>query len=294
MSYKPLVAAVAGATTAMFAGIPTPPGPPNWQTRHWSCLEDRGVCLQTCFCLWCTEAYIVAKRERGVPELEVPTCTFATCCDVLYPCCFTCSLALASRRGISRRYKIAEEPYCVSITYNICPLLNLCQVQREMALRSEHPGGLCSVPPDHGASIGQQTTAAATWGAIVANAHEWDSKLYHCANGNDCMDNTCLPCCTMAHMAQRLDAGMTSDIPRDVPNGYDGATCIGICCCFMQTAFAMRREVVERYVIVEPTVFSVVISMCCPCCAVAQARRQMGYEGEWPGGVLLKVAPPKL
>ena len=32
-------------------------------------------------------------------------------------------------------------------------------------------------------------------------------------------------------------------------------------------------------------------TMFCPCCALLQARREMGACSEWPGGLIVKVSP---
>jgi len=56
-----------------------------------------------------------------------------------------------------------------------------------------------------------------------------------------------------------------------------------------------RRELIERYNIVGEThLKSLIYTLCCTCCATIQQRREMGYRGEWPGGMIVKEAVPRM
>jgi Cys-rich protein (TIGR01571 family) len=291
MAYKPL-AAVAGAVGAVMGNRPNQ-GPPHWQVDIGTCMDDTNVCLQTWCCLPCTVSNMMNMRERGVPQCDPLYCCGATCLGYLTYGWFFASFGLGTRRELLQRYGIVDEPYCTSVVYNILLPCNLCMLQREMALRGEHPGGVFAQAPNANNETQQQFAMVRNIGKTMATGSSWGSTLFQCAGFEDCVDGWCMSCCTLAHMAHRLDAGRVQLIPRDAPNNMDPVTCVGATC--MQPAFhyAVRRELVDRYQIPEPHLVSFVLTAFCSPCSVSQTRREMGYRGEWPGGIMLKNAPFK-
>lgn len=290
-AYKALSAGVGAVQSAM--GGPKQQGPPHWQVEQFDCMGDTNVCLQTVCCPFCTEANVITMRERGVADMDLFTCLGACCLEVLTRGFFGTALVLAVRRQLVQRYGIQDEPYCQSVITNICAPCSFCQIQREMALRGEHPGGIFAKAPGAEGGIGAKIGAAAHIGAASAGLNPWGSGLFQCAGAEDCLDSWCLSCCTLAHMSNRIDAGRTQLIPKDAENKMDPATCCGAWCCMPQFHYAMRRETIDRYGITEPHLVSFVLMAFCPCCSLAQVRREMGYRGEWPAGILLKDAPAK-
>ena len=291
MAYK-AIGAVAGAVSSVMGGS-APQGPPHWQVEQFACMEDTNVCIQTWCCVFCTEANIISMRERGVPEMDLFTCIGACCLDVLSRGFFVSSLAFAVRRELVARYGIQDEGYFQTCLNNICVPCNLCQLQREMALRGEHPGGLFAKAPGQEGGMGSKIATAAALGGLAGGVAPWGSGLFQCAGAEDCIDSWCLSCCTLAHMANRVDAGRVATIPKDSENKMDPATCCAAYLCMPQFHFAMRRELADRYQIAEPHLISFVTMILCPCCSLAQVRREMGYRNEYPGGILLKEAPAR-
>lgn len=290
MAYRPLVAAATGAVAGMFGGG-AQQGPPNWQSELFDCSKDNNVCLQTWCCPWCTESNLMNKRERNIADMDPGYCCGACCLDIITRGFFSSAFSFGLRRELIARYGIMEEPYVNTCVQNICTPCSLCQSQREMIMRNEHPGGMFAKAPADGNAIamGQQVVGAVkNFGAATLNPVTFGSEPFDC-DMMECFDSWCCAPCTLAHMANRVDMGRSALIPAGSENKMDPATCCAACCCAPQFSYALRREVVNRYGInTENHIMSFLWVVFCAPCTIAQTRREMSYRGEWPGGILVK------
>lgn len=275
-------------------------GPPIWQSGLCDCMEDSGICIQT-FCCWiCTETNMANKHDTGIGAFDC-----AACCGIMFANYamngyYDWYIAHGFRRAYIQRYGINEESGCKSCMMSICWPCSLCQVQREMGKRDEHAGGCCAKPPENNNSMADRAMGAlkdnvvgALTGAGAIPPHPWGSGICGC-NGPECCEGIfCYPC-MFGFMQNKLDQGRVPEKPIGSPDQIDPLSCCGALWSPYGWMFANRREVVERYnVIGETHCQSCSMAICCTPCAACQQRREMGYNGEWPGGICVKECPPK-
>jgi Cys-rich protein (TIGR01571 family) len=272
-------------------------GPPHWQDGICDCTQDTGICCQTLCCIPCTAANMLNKRDHGVGAFDCCACicwlaaTYGT--GDRYPVWE----AMSYRRELVQRYGIRDEKACNSCLLALCctPCV-YCQVQREMGKRKEHCGGCCANPPADQPNmadkalgmVGQMAGAAILNGARPPRM--WLSGLCDCSC-MECLEGIFCPCCIFGYVNSRLDAERVNGV---VSGTMDPASCCGSLWYLDAWTFANRREVMERYNIIgESHIMSLVKVLCCPFCTILQQRREMGYENEWPGGLCVKVPPPR-
>jgi Cys-rich protein (TIGR01571 family) len=266
-------------------------GPPHWQDGICSCTEDTGICCQTLFCAPCTASNIINKRDYGVGAFDCLSCICVLGAMYYTGNRFSGWLGIALRRELIQRYGIRDEAACNSCLLGLCcaPCV-YCQVQREMGKRKEHAGGCCATPPTEQPSMADKALAMA--GGALLNGPQvprvWGSGLCDCTC-MECLDGYFCPCMTFGYMNSRLDS-------ERLPNVQSGVMDVSACCgslWFLDGwTYANRREVIERYQIFgEGHIKSLAMTLCCPFCSILQQRREMGYSGEWPGGLCQKEAP---
>jgi len=275
-------------------------GPPQFQDGICDCCTDTGICLQTTFCTLCTLTNIQYKRDTQLTGFDC-----CTCCGImvfLYATGSDAALAMgfAFRRELVQRYGILEESVCKSCCLSICcwPCV-ICQVQREMGKRGEHAGGCCAPPPT--TSMVPNVLQMGI-GAISAAAHggqlvrTWGSGICACTNPiTDCCEGFWCPCFVLGYMNNKLDTGRMLAKPPGFANTVDIATCCGSLWYPYVYVYANRREIIERYNIIgESHTMTCLNTYCCTFCAICQQRREMGYSNEWPGGLCLAAAPPRV
>ena len=121
----------------------------TWHDGLCSCMEDGGICIQTCCCEFCTASNMMRKIEATMLPAACNCgevccymiCTYAT--NNMFPWW----LAMATRREVIQKYGIRDESTCGSCVSGLCYPCSYCQVQREMAKRGNHCGGCCANPP---------------------------------------------------------------------------------------------------------------------------------------------------
>jgi Cys-rich protein (TIGR01571 family) len=121
----------------------------DFHTDPFDCMSDSPSFLEACFLPCCTIAYISGAMRRPTQHRRVgfdcPQCCISA---MLTPFCFM-GVAIFScqlNRRIKHRYNIPRQPdECIYETF--CWGANLSRIVREMGLRGEHPGGVCSKPP---------------------------------------------------------------------------------------------------------------------------------------------------
>jgi Cys-rich protein (TIGR01571 family) len=236
----------------------------------------------------------------------------------------TCLMTAGMRRTLVQRFGIQGESVCESCLLGCCcNVCTMCQVQRELKARGQFVGGVCASPnaapaplpaaaPQSNPAMGgqeMQPTAgdpAAKYNtpqpvAVVAQyaqpMTDWTSGLVDCQGAPDCLEAWFCGCCVLGHMA-----GKFNEI-----NGAGGsggqADCVVTCCGYLSGlcpccigeqlyTFLLRREVIERYGITTESICkSAMCVCCCSPCVVAQSRREMGFHGEFPGGLCFKEMP---
>jgi Cys-rich protein (TIGR01571 family) len=267
-------------------------GPPHWQDGICSCTEDTGVCCQTIFCPFCTMSNIINKRDNGVPNFDCLTC-LCVMVGTYYGNRLPIMLANAHRRELVQRYGIRDEAACNTCVLSECcfPCV-YCQVQREMGKRKEHAGGCCAHPPAEQPSMADKALAIA--GGVLLNGPQiprtWGSGLCDC-NCMECVEVLFCPCTIYGFMASRLDSERVNG---KLPGTMDVASCCGCMVSPDAWVYGNRREVIERYQIFgEGHIMSGCKVIFCLPCTVLQTRREMGYSNEWPGGLCVKVPPPR-
>jgi len=284
-----ITGAVQGAVTGL---------PPKFQDGICECTNDTGICLQTICCPLCTLANIQTKRDTGIPA-----CDTGACCAIMWFWYFTGSelpiaMAFAFRRGLVQRYGILEESVCKSCCLSLwCAPCTFCQVQREMSARGEHAGGCCANPPPNAilpgvAQMGAKlaTTFIAGGGQVNPN---FSTGVCGCS-GMECVEGFFCPCIIMGFVNNKLDTGRLLTKPPGTPNGLDPLTCCAWLWMPLANTYANRREVIEKYsIMTESHTMTCCNIYCCTLCAVCQQRREMGYRGDWPGGVCVKDFVPK-
>jgi len=275
-------------------------GPPHFQDGICDCFSDFGVCIQSTCCTLCTLANMQFKRESGITGFDCSSCCAIMWCYYFTGNDYVFSLGYAFRRELVQRYGILEESVCKSCCLSIfCWPCSICQVQREMAKRSEHCGGCCANPPPSAmgmmpnvAQMAVQAGSAALIGGSVVRT--WGSGICGCAGAPDCCESIfCYPC-VVGYMNNKINTGRLLTNPPGSPNTIDIATCCATLWYPYAVVYAHRREIMERYNIIgESHTMSCLYVYCCTPCAAIQQRREMGYSNEWPGGICVTTAPPR-
>uniref|UniRef100_A0A7S1LB35 PLAC8 family protein n=1 Tax=Neobodo designis TaxID=312471 RepID=A0A7S1LB35_NEODS len=311
-------------------------GTPAWQSGVCDCFNDGSICMQTTFCHICTASNIYRREERNQQsDADCETCCTLWCCSgCSYYTCLPVNSGLTflflsgMRRTLIQRYGIQGESFCTSCMMAVCCCLcTTCQVQREMAGRGQHCGGVCATPPQNqgrlpaappsnSAAVGAppppppsqqpydpaakpgQYPAAPQQGAVVnatpvgPQTAPWGSGLCDCAGAPDCCEAFCCGCCVLGHIGGKLNE--LHGVSGATGGQLDVCTCVGGYCMPHLVHFMLRRELVERYAIAdESPLKSCCCLVWCGPCTLAQTRREMGYRGEFPGGLCLKEAPER-
>ena len=293
-----------------------------WSDGLCSCFDDPKICCQTCCCNLCSVTSMYHKHETGEPGCNCGTgCLLWLCSGCCLAACLpingglSCFATGGLRRIIIDRYNLNNEGVCMSccITY-CCVPCSQCQIQREMAIRNEHCGGVCADPPPpgqlHAPPVGttmavgkpsepdhvKPVSVSASATGLGKLAQEWGSGYCGCAGASDCMDVCCCGPCTLGYIGGRFNA--VHEVDGAEPGKMDCPTCFGGLLCGPFMAFMLRREAIERYGIVGESMFKsfCLLAICgCLCypCVVAQTRRQMGYAEEYPGGCCMSDAPAR-
>jgi len=227
------------------------------------------------------------------------------CCAIMWGHYITSNdyifwLSMAWRRELIGKYGIENESICESCAKGVfCAPCSLCQVQREMGKRQEHCGGMCAQPPANQPSLAEKAMGqvigaiAGAAGPAAGMPRMWGSGLCNC-NCAEIMEGIFCPCLIVGYMSQVFNAGRVAGVPRGGPAALDPASCVG--CLFWPFGYlySHRREVIQRYTIVgESHTMSCINTICCTLCSICQARREMGYSNEWPGGLCVGVPPPR-
>lgn len=270
-------------------------GPPIWQDGLCDCTKETGICCQTLCCWPCTMANIMNKRDTGVAS-----CDCANFCAVVIGTYgsnneFPSWLSFAFRRELIMRYGIQNETMCSScLNATFCSPCSDCQVQREMAKRNEHCGGCCATPPASQPGLGDKAMGAL--GAAINGGlnlpRMWGSGLCGCGIA-ECCEGIFCPCIIFGYIGTTMDSFRVTGKPTGV-QAVDPGACCGSLWLMRAWIFAHRREIIERYNIQGEThCQSCINTICCPFCSILQVRREMGWANEWPGGLCVKVPPPK-
>ena len=300
----------------MSSDAPAPIVPGQWQDGICSCFSDFAICAQTTCCHICTASSLYYREEFKFPT----SCDCGSCC--LLWCCSGCTapalmwlpvhgglvslMNTSLRRTLIARFGIQGETVCTScLLGSCCNACTMCQVQREMKVRNQFVGGLCaSAPqtlpapaPQMNVPMGQPVAGQPQKipGQPVQNFNDWRSGICGCVGAADCCEAYFCGCCVNGHMAGGLNA-------LNGAGGTMGQNDCAVCCCSCVTGgcpcclssynFMMRREIVERYAISTETICKSACLVCfCGPCTLAQARREMGYHGEFPGGLCMKEMP---
>jgi Cys-rich protein (TIGR01571 family) len=258
---------------------------------------------QTVFCLPCTMANVFNKREYGPVS---PGCDCAACCGASIMLYGTSGhylqwAAMALRREMIQNYSINDESQCESCALGyFCFPCVFCQVQRELGKRGAHAEGCCA---SSGESLGSKLENAgkAAINELVQMAgtggitpHVWSSGLCDC-DAKQCCEGCCCPCCTYGYMGTKIDSyRMTSmmGVAAAAMEKMDPAACCGFLWFPQGWIYANRRELIERYQIIgESHCMTGLKTVFCPCCALMQGRREMGFCDEWAGGLLQHENP---
>uniref|UniRef100_A0A7S1LBF1 PLAC8 family protein n=1 Tax=Neobodo designis TaxID=312471 RepID=A0A7S1LBF1_NEODS len=290
-------------------------GTPAWQSGVCDCFNDGSICMQTTFCHICTASNIYRREERNQQsDADCETCCTLWCCSgCSYYTCLPVNSGLTflflsgMRRTLIQRYGIQGESFCTSCMMAVCCCLcTTCQVQREMAGRGQHCGGVCAsapaAPPSEGAPVGAQQHGQYQYeacspkdeGAVVNAAPvvpaPWGSGICDCAGAPDFCEALFCSCCVLGRIGSKLDE--ERGIPGAQSGQIDAGTCVGSFCGEGLLHFMVRRQLIERYAITNETLLETCCYlMWCAPCTLAQTRREMGYRGEFPGGLCVKEAP---
>ena len=331
---KNTVAAAAGAAMGNQSNATT--GPPHWQSEMCDCFDDTNVVLQTWCCHPCTVSNIISYLEERKPMFDCMNCFVYTI--AVYATGFQAAawFTYGLRNQIISRYGIQNEDYCnACMISTFCTPCALCQVQREMAKRNEHPGGFCATPPASGVALGiasrvagEAAGRAGLGGAsgLLGNS-AWGTGLFD-MTGMECLESFFCLCTLHGYSATKTVAtrgirqftaldqaggvlggiaarassalggsqpGQAAAPPQPQGEGeLDVPACLAGLVMPMGLTYAHRRELVERYGIAhESHILSGLVSIFCSCCAQSQQRREMGYRGQWPGGLCVKALPPR-
>lgn len=305
-NFQGVMNAVAGQ-----AGAPLrPPGPPKWHDDICSCMDDTNVCCQSVFCECCSVSNVVNMLEERKPEIEWATCLVYTLSWYLTRGFSTSWFAFGARRELMEKYGIQGESACATCMFaSFCGPCTVCQVQREMAARGDHPGGICAEPPKEQqqmGAVGQAVGGAMQALGQVANvtgagipgvARPWGSGLCD-FEMTECLEGFFCLCCVFGYMSTVLDAKRNVPGVRlpDRPEGQlEVAACLGSMFQSIGFAYGTRREIMQRYNVGpgESHLMSALLAVFCTCCIALQQRREMGFSGEWPGGMCVKEAPQR-
>lgn len=275
-------------------------GPPHWQDGICSCCDDTGICCQTFWCYQCTFSNMINKRETGAGVCDCATCFCFMVAEYVSSYNYAFWAGMGIRRAIVERYGIKNESTCSTCMLgHCCAPCSWCQIQREMGKRNEHCGGCCAKAPANAPSIADKLGAAAMnviGHAVVNNGrmHQpgpWQSGICDC-DIMDCCEGYWCGCCVLGFIGNKIDgfhavAGADAGIDK-----LDPLSCCGALWAPQAMTYQNRRELVERYNIIGEThLKSLCMVLCCPFCTPIQQRREMGYRGEWPGGLCVKAAP---
>jgi Cys-rich protein (TIGR01571 family) len=273
--------------------------PSYWMDGLCDCASDCGVCCQTIWCTLCTGANV-----NNMISLNMPACDCSAFCCIMigtyvsgnwYPIWLT----RAWRRELIQRYNIVNETSCDSCCKGMfCSPCSACQTQREMGKRGQFAGGCCATAPvaqpgmaETAMNFGKEALGKFI-GTPTATGFSglWQSGLCDCTCMEFCETFFC-PCVVLGYVSNRIDMDLVDNYPK--VETMSPAACCGSLWDLQGWAFANRREIIEKYYIKEEThTGSLWRMLCCPCCAIMQQRREMGYFGQWPGGLCVKEAPP--
>lgn len=278
-------------------------GNQNWGTGVFDIMADDKVCLQTCCCGFCTVSSMINTHEKGMPKLDPMWCCGLCIADYFFRGMATASLLYGIRRELIVKYGIQGEDMCHTCLWQVCcGACGACQLQREMEARGTPCGGLIKGdPPAAQAAMG---VAAPLVGAAASKLAgmlpgqqsgqlpaKWNSELFQCSL-HECLDGWCCGPCAIGMMSNKIDAGRTPELPPGGENKIHMPACVGACCGGVPMVVGNRREIIQRYGLQgEDFLRTMMVSLCCGPCAFCQQRREMGYRGEWPGGMIAKDAP---
>jgi Cys-rich protein (TIGR01571 family) len=299
----------------------------QWQDGICHCFNDGAICAQTAFCHICTASSIYFREQYKFPT----SCDCGSCCLLwcfsgwsYYMCLpvnhgLTLYMNAGLRRSLIQRYGIQGESLCESCLLGLCcNVCTMCQVQRELKARGQHAGGLCAAPGptvavlpaapppqqqqmqyDPAAKPHQQQQQHHQQPVMAVPMHQqqmsadWASGICDCAGAPDCCEACWCGCCVIGHMGSKVNE--IRGVDGAASGQLDPASCCGSVCAGGLYHFMLRRELVERYTIsTESICQSALCVACCGPCTLAQSRREMGFRGEFPGGLCLKEMPPGL
>jgi Cys-rich protein (TIGR01571 family) len=288
----------------------------EWQSSICGCFSNCGVLCQTLCCFHCTLSNVYTKLESNVAACSCGSCCGICCTDLCTGCQQSFWGVVGTRREVIARYNIAGESMCKTCCCTtLCCACSFCQTQRELILRNEGAGGCCaqgSVPQnarapdapmpmhtDNGQPVqphqAQQPTTpygAPVFYGAARPVTFWGSGLCGCGCMECCEIMFCTPC-TLGFIASKIDNLHNIGEPNAEPS-MSCCVCFHSLCSAGACAFAYmnRRELIQRYNVVDESHMDTCcrVYLCAPC-AVSQQRREMGYQGHFPGGCCVKDAP---
>jgi len=271
-------------------------GSNTWNDGICGCCANPAMCCQMCCCYCCTVSNMANFITFKDPSCNWGDCFLVMTADYYTGCVSTMMTGLGIRRQMIQRYGIRNESYCESCCLSCCCCpCNWCQVQHEMEVRVEYAGGCCYIDPLQAVTGGavQQLAGAARQGMgmlgdvakgkLPSMPGQWNSTVCDCTCA-ECCEGMCCCCCVNGFITKRISRDL-----EDAGDGQEGID-IGGCCmtCWLWAGgtLAVRREILQKYNIInEPLFISWVYSTVCFPWASLQVRREMGYRGEWPGGI---------
>ena len=110
-----------------------------YETGLCGCCED----MQSCLDVFCCQCCQIGRQYKAV-EGEVNQLSILHClCGMCFPSLLTCIL----RCKVSTRLTLDESSIVSCCLGCLCTSCSLCQMHRQLTLRSCWPGGLCVKQP---------------------------------------------------------------------------------------------------------------------------------------------------
>jgi Cys-rich protein (TIGR01571 family) len=124
----------------------------KWNTGLFHCLHDTNVCVEVTFCPYCQAGYQYHRTKKSFVGMNATVCVGMCCLDMVLAGGGYLVVSTVLRQRIVDRYQLNESTGMVLCRGLFCSPCTLCQLHREMTLRSECPGGVCiegprTIPP---------------------------------------------------------------------------------------------------------------------------------------------------